>query len=400
MIALIAFLGLTLLAAGLFLATIVHVMILWIAKQRKKPTTKQVKRLKRVAMCFAIALIFNIGLVTVSQRTASTPPILDANGSVRENSVAELIPLDLNGRREWVSIRGWNKQNPVLLFLAGGPGGTQMAAVRYELAALEEHFVVVNWDQPGSGKSFYAEKTKDITVETYVQDGLALTEYLKGRFGQEKIYLVGESWGSALGIFLADRDPLSYHALIGAAQMVDFAETERIDYALALRLAKSNGEKQVLRRLTQNGPPLYHGKDVTWKSAVYLNYLGACMARNPEIKNPGYNTARDILSPEYGLLDQINYIRGVIRTFNHVYPQLYGVDLRIDYKKIDVPVYFYLGRHDINAPLSLSQAYYEALDAPRKELVWFEHSGHSPWINERELFCQRVLDCFSGTEGE
>ena len=87
-----------------------------------------------------------------------------------------------------------------------------MAAVRHELAELEKHFVVVGWDQPGSGKSYYAEKTANITVDTYVQDGHALTEYLKERFSQEKIYLVGESWGSALGIFLAYKYPQSYHA--------------------------------------------------------------------------------------------------------------------------------------------------------------------------------------------
>lgn len=80
-----------------------------------------------------------------------------------------------------------------------------MAAVRHELEELEKHFVVVNWDQPGSGKSYYAEKTKDITVQTYIQDGYALTEYLKDRFSLDKIYLLGESWGSALGIFLVDK---------------------------------------------------------------------------------------------------------------------------------------------------------------------------------------------------
>ena len=109
-------------------------------------------------------------------------PITDANGKPHENSVAELIRLNLNGRKQWISIRGEDKNNPVLLFLAGGPGGTQMASVRHELAELEKHFVVVNWDQPGSGKSYYAERIKKITVDTYIQDGYALTQYLKERF--------------------------------------------------------------------------------------------------------------------------------------------------------------------------------------------------------------------------
>jgi pimeloyl-ACP methyl ester carboxylesterase len=283
----------------------------------------------------------------------------------------------------------------VLLFLAGGPGGTHMAAVRHELAELEKHFVVVGWDQPGSGKSYYAEKTANITVDTYVQDGHALTEYLKERFSQEKIYLVGESWGSALGIFLAYKYPQSYHALIGTGQMIDFAETERMDYAKALEIAENDGDAALVEKLKANGEPPYYGKDVTWKSAVYLNYLSGIMASNPKIHNPGYNTFRDIASPEYGLLDKINYARGIINTFNHVYQQLYNIDMRTDYIKLDVPVYFFLGRHDINAPTVLVEEYERILDAPDKGIVWFEHSGHSPWINERDKFVREVLSCFT-----
>jgi pimeloyl-ACP methyl ester carboxylesterase len=304
--------------------------------------------------------------------------------------------LELNGRKQWISLRGWDKDKPVLLFLAGGPGGTQMAAVRHELAELEKHFVIVNWDQPGSGKSYYAEKTNKITLYTYLQDGYALTEYLKKRFSQEKIYLIGESWGSALGIFLADRYPQSYHAFIGTGQMIDFLQTERMDYAKALKIAEKNGDNNLIKNLKANGEPPYYGGDLTWKSAVYLNFLSAYMANNPEIHNPGYNTIRDVCSSEYGLLDKINFFRGIIYTYNDVYQQLYEIDLREDFTKLDVPVYFFLGRHDVNAPTALVEEYEQVLDAPKKRIVWFEHSGHSPWINEREKFVEEVISCFLG----
>ena len=174
---------------------------------------------------------------------------MDDNGSTPANSIAELTELEFNGRKQWVSIRGWDKDKPVLLFLAGGPGGTQMAAVRHELSELEKHFVVVNWDQPGSGKSYRAQKTKNITVDTYIQDGYALTEYLKERFDEEKIYLVGESWGSALGIFLIDKYPQSYHAFIGTGQMIDFEETERLDYKKAIEIAEEKGDTLFIKNL-------------------------------------------------------------------------------------------------------------------------------------------------------
>jgi len=394
MIQTIIFLILTILAAVALAVLLILTAHCAIIGRMKRITPKHLIRLKKAMIFFAVAMLLNTGLVTLTQLTASTPKIVDENGKIPENSIAELIELELNGRRQWISLRGRDKNAPVLLFLAGGPGGTQMAAVRHVLAELEKHFVVVNWDQPGSGKSYYAEKIKNITAQTYIQDGYALTEYLKNRFSQEKIYLMGESWGSALGIFLVDRYPESYHAFIGTGQMVDFAETERMDYAKALEIAQSKGDTALMERLHANGEPPYYGKDVTWKSAVYLNYLSAYMAGNPQIHNPGYNTLRDIFSSEYGLLDKINFFRGIINTYNHVYQQLYTIDMRADYTKLDVPVYFFLGQHDVNAPTVLVEEYVQVLDAPDKKIVWFEHSGHSPWINEPAKFAEEAISCF------
>ena len=390
MIQLSIFLILTIITVLLLVVLLLKLTHRIIISIGKKANLKQINNIKKTALLLAVVMIINIGFVTYTQIYAYTPPI------DYENSIAEMFELELNGRKQWISIRCWDKNNPVLLFLAGGPGGTQMAAVRHELMELEKHFVVVNWDQPGSGKSYYAEKTHNITAETYIQDGYALTEYLTKRFSKNKIYLIGESWGSALGVFLVNKYPQSYHALIGTGQMIDFAETERMDYARAMDIAKNNGDTEIVEKLTANGEPPYYGKNVTWKSAVYLNYLSMVMTNNPKIHNPGYNTLRDICSPEYGLLDKINYFRGIVNTYNHVYQQLYGIDMRTGYTKLEVPVYFFLGRHDINAPTVLVEEYERILDAPDKKIVWFEYSGHSPWINERDKFVREVLSCFLG----
>ncbi|TCL58941.1 pimeloyl-ACP methyl ester carboxylesterase [Kineothrix alysoides] len=360
----------------------------FIKKEERNPHTSRIKK-NMLILTTAIALCAGFALLT--QFTASTPSIHNEKGNKMEGSISELRQVTLNGRKEWISIRSENRENPVLLFLAGGPGGSQMAAVRYDLGELEKHFVVVNWDQAGSGKSYGAADIGSLTVNTYIEDGYALTKYLCETFKQDKIYLVGESWGSALGIFLIDRAPELFHAFIGTGQMISFLETEVTDYRLALEIAREKDDTKTVNTLKANGQPPYYGRDVTWKSATYLQYLSTYMAANPDIHNGGYNTLRDLFSSEYGILDKINYFRGIVSTFNSVYPQLYNVDLRKNYKEIDVPVYFFLGRHDINAPTSFVEDYFELLHAPSKEIVWFEHSGHSPWINESERFVSELL---------
>lgn len=377
-----------------FLICLISIVQIAIRRLKKSSSDTASVRLKKSAIFFAISALVLVVFIVFSQFTTHTPQILDQNGKTLKGSIAELKKVNLNGHQEWISIRGKNRSNPVLLFLAGGPGGTQMAATRYELSGLEEHFVVVSWDQPGSGKSYNAISKDKINVDTYVKDGIALTNLLRKRFGTEKIYIMGESWGSALGIFLADAAPEKYYSFIGTGQMVDFKETEIMDYKKVMELAKENNDEKTVKKLTANGMPPYYGKDVTWKSAVYLNYLSNYMTKNREITNGGYHTIRDIFSLEYGIWDSINYVRGVINTFNHVYPKLYNIDLRKSYTKLRIPVYFFLGKHDVNAPISLTQEYYDLLEAPQKGIIWFEHSGHDPWMNESGLFVKQTVRVF------
>jgi len=358
---------------------------------KKREYQKMVLRLIKGGFLFIGGIVMTICLTMVTQTTANTPSIVNKHNQVIEGSIAELKEVNLNGRKEWISIRGESTHNPVLLFLAGGPGGSQMAATRYELSELEKHFIVVGWDQPGSGKSYKAIKKSDLTIQTYIDDGHALTKYLKEKFSEEKIYIVGESWGSALGIFLAKEYPKDYHAVIGTGQMVDFLETEKLDYEKALEIAEIRQDTQKIEKLKSNGYPPYYDSDMVWKSAEYLNYLSSYMTKNSQIHNGGYNTMRDIFSIEYGIIDKVNYLRGIVTTFNHVYPQLYDIDLRVTHAELKVPVYFFLGRHDINAPIQLVEDYERILKAPYKEIVWFEHSGHSPWINESQQFVEELL---------
>jgi pimeloyl-ACP methyl ester carboxylesterase len=337
-----------------------------------------------------------LGLVTVllSQGFAYTPPITDASGRVVPGSIATLERVTLNGSQQWVSIRGWSAEKPVLLWLAGGPGGSELASVRHHLGALEEHFVVVNWEQPGAGKSYHAVSHATLTPERYISDGLALAEALRRRFGEQRIYLVGESWGSALGIWMVQRRPDLFHAFAGTGQMVAFLETDLADYEFALRLARQRGDAPKLAQLEALGPPPYFGPGVALKQTKYLWDGFAYMNNDPNIAQDQFNTIGDLLSPEYGLYDKVNWLRGTLDSLDVVYPQLWYVDFRQVAPRLAVPMYFLAGRHDVNAPPAIAEDYYRRLEAPYKEWVWFERSGHNPWVSEAERFAQVVVERF------
>lgn len=373
----------------LSLLMILFNLVLLMVKEDKNGKLKSY--LKRNVIVTGGFIIIMIVFTSLSQLFVKTPPILDSKGNVLKGSIAELEKVNLNGRSEWISIRGQNKDNPVLLFLAGGPGGSEMAAERRNLSELEKNFVVVNWDQPGSCKSYGAIDVKNLTVKTYTDDGYALTNYLCKKFKKDKIYLVGESWGSALGIFMAKEHPEKYYSFIGTGQMVDFKQTEIMDYEKAMEIAQSNKDVKLVKKLKNNGKPPYYGGGLSLKSMAYYDCLSKAMAQNPEIQNYGFSTLKDISSPEYGMIDKFSYLIALNDTFNSFYPKLYGIDLRKDYAKIDIPVYFFIGKLDLNAPISLTQDYYNCLKAPNKEIVWFEHSGHDPWINESSKFVSEVL---------
>ena len=354
--------------------------------------------LPELAGFVAIALI----AIFASQVFASTPPIHDANGKPMPNSIAVMETVKLGGSEEWITIRGKDSRNPLLLFLAGGPGGSQLVLEQRALAELEDRFVVVNWDQPGAGKSFHAIVHAKLTPDRYISDAHELVLHLCQRFGKDKIYLSGQSWGSALGIMVVQRYPDLFHAFIGTGQVVAFLENEKIRYDSALNLAQERGDIQQVENLKQQGSPPYYGNDVLPKMMTYLNDLNKYRNedQNIAIAKPKSNILVDLItSSEYGLYDKLNLSRGELATVGVVFPQLWDVDFRQQATRLKVPIYFLVGRHDRTTSPKLTEEYFNLLTAPHKELIWFEHSGHGSWMNEPAKFVDVMLKILSTQNG-
>lgn len=315
-----------------------------------------------------------VGLIAViaSQAFAATPPITDANGKPLLGSIATLEKVTLNGSEQWITIRGHDVGNPILLNLGmGGPGGGGFAT-RTLFEPLEEHFVVVSWDEPGTGKSYAALPISTLTPQRFVEDAHALTLYLRERFHQDKIYVYGVSWTSILGIWLVQQYPDLYYAYIGNGQMVNTTENDVMGYELALDYLSEKGDIKQLEILRRNGPPPYRGEGLLDRYVAYLDVLNEYMGA------PRYTVVVPIVpfvAPEYGLVDKVNHTRGLVESFTVVYPQLEDLDFETQAPELDVPVYIFAGRDDVNAMSSLVERYYNLLEAPHKELIWLD-GGH------------------------
>jgi pimeloyl-ACP methyl ester carboxylesterase len=298
---------------------------------------------------------------------------------------------------QWLIVRGEDVNKPVLLFLSGGPGSSEAARVLRFNRELEKDFVVVIWEQRGCGKSYPSLNPKEkLTVEQYTSDLIELTNLLRARFDEEKIYLVGHSWGTVIGLRAAQARPDLYHAYVGTAQMVDVLETDQMIYDIMMDYSRQTGDTAFVKTLEKQGPPPYFGKNPV---QPYATLFGReyTVFEVPNIKDEEYRRDGDILllmlkQPEYGWLDRINNLLGLMNTFNVVYPQLQELDFRVDATDLKLPVYLILGRHDLNNPSPIPEDYFNRLQAPHKQLIFFENSGHGMIWEEAGLFHSVMVD--------
>ena len=340
-----------------------------------------------------VAVVTALGLVALAvgiARPANTATIVDGDGNEMTGSIAELTTVDINGHELAMMIRGHSLENPVLLFLAGGPGGSEMGAMRNHLPELEEHFTVVTWDQRGSGKSYpELDPTDTITLDGYVDDTIAVTNYLRDRFDQDDIYLLGQSWGTTLGVLAVQEQPELYRAFIGTGQMVSQRETDRIFYQDTLDWAQADGNDGLVEELEAIGPPPYE-EMFPYETALANEHEVYPYDNSPNSEGQG-GFSENLIVEEYTLVDQIHALGAFIDTFAALYPQLQEIDFRQTATDFQIPMFFVQGANEAGGRADLFNEWYPTVNAPTKDLAVLDTSGHRPLWEQPDEFVDYMV---------
>ncbi|MBC8484611.1 MAG: alpha/beta hydrolase [Bacteroidetes bacterium] len=320
----------------------------------------------------------------------------DRTGINTPNGINSLEKIKLGGIDQWILIRGWNRSNPVLLFLHGGPGAPLFTYARDigVKAKLERHFTLVYWEQRATGKSFSLSIPEEsMTIEQLVSDAFELTEILKDRFKVPKIFLVGRSWGSLIGLLTAKRYPELFYAYIGIGQIVDPLENDRISYRYTIGIAERSGNEEALNDLRNIGEPPFNFKELIiqrkWLTEFYKNMMAEKFNNNPQ------NHLKILLStPEYSLIDILKMGLDPFFSIKHLWnDKFYKTNLFEQIPQIEVPVFFLAGRYDYFTPSEIVENYYHKLTSSKgKHIIWFEKSGHYPELEEPKKFYEIMIN--------
>ena len=308
-----------------------------------------------------------------------------------DKSIAELSNIDIGGISLWLQIRGTNKNNPIILFLHGGPGTAQIGFARKYQNELEKHFVVVNWDQRGAGLSYSSKiDSKTMNINQFISDTKEVVNYLLTHFKKEKLFLIGDSWGSLLGTKVVNKYPDLFHAYIGTGQVVNMKRNEQLAYKYTLEEAKERNDEKAIQKLEEIGLPPYDDLiNSTIIRSKLTRKLGGTM-----YKDSLFNLfiKKMVLSTEYNIIDIYRFIKGNQFSMINIWEEIMEVNFFKEVTSFKIPIYFVLGKHDFTAPSEIAEEYYSYIDAPSKKLIWIENAAHVMQFENSRKFQEIIIN--------
>jgi pimeloyl-ACP methyl ester carboxylesterase len=330
-----------------------------------------------LALCVACAQ-------AVTSADNTNPSAASATGPIARSQY-----VNVDGARLFLQVRGDDRRAPVLLWLHGGPGGAERPLFQYFNSALEHDYVVAYLDQRGTARSFDADAVPgELTIDRHLADLDVIAGRLQDEFGK-RVVLIGHSWGGALALLYAHAHPERVAAVIGVAPLVDTVAQQQAQHAFIAAEAERRNDRKTLERLGTIGPPPYRSSTDALAVEALADKYGAVYHTRP---NKTWVMLSGIVRGLVTPWEIPTLIRGNNVSLAAMNEELLGLHLGESVPALDVPVAFFLGRHDHHVDAAVAADYFASLRAPAKHLVWFEHSAHNIPFEEPDTFVTSVVD--------
>lgn len=347
--------------------------------------------MKPIVATFALVAAFLSPAIAIAQDTcpdrSSYAPareiVADLGRIVAPGGVQEDYAVEIGGIRQWVNVRGQDRDNPMVLFVHGGPASPIIPTLWQFQRPLEEYFTVVNYDQRGSGKTLVLNPQDAVAdtlkIQRYVDDAIALAEHLRSRYHQRKLVLMAHSWGTVVAMHAALQRPDLFHAYVGIGQVINVRTNEQVSFDYGLRTAREQGNTEAVREMESIAP--YPGDVPITRDRIVIarkwpQFYGGLSAYRQDSK---YFFQGPRLSPDYDDAARCAINAGNVFTLGRLLDEFLQVDFT-GVERFPIPVVMFMGCHDYTTPSEPTAAWLARVQAPYKRGVWFEHSAHMiPW---------------------
>lgn len=332
--------------------------------------------MKRLALAVMLAVG---GAVAIAAQPDGREIIGDVSRIVAPNGVQETFKLRIGGIDQWVYTRGQDRNNPVLLFVHGGPASPSAPTMWLYQRPLEEYFTVVNYDQRGAGRTYLENEIEKVRptlrIGQFVDDAVEMAQAISQRYGKRKVILVGHSWGTVVGMRAVLAHPELFHAYVGIGQVISMQDNEKVSFDFALAQARKENNQKAIQALESIAP--YPGDTPITRERIVIErtwaqHYGGLAAYRGDF---AYYFNAPLLSPEYDEAAVKAIDKGSLLTLERVLKEWLEVDFK-PVTKFPVPVVMFMGRHDYTTPSEPTAAWLSKVQAPYKQAVWFENSSH------------------------
>jgi pimeloyl-ACP methyl ester carboxylesterase len=341
----------------------------------------------KVTVVAALALLMTTVIACLGYRGYRHSVIARATAIDPAKGIDEELFGRIGGIEQWISIRGRNRENPVLLIAHGGPGFAMSFLPRSSFFDWTSDFTVAMWDQRGAGKTYgkSGPLAPGVTIDRMVQDGIEVAEFVRAKLEKPKVVLVGLSWGSMLGVRMAYARPDLFYAYVGTGQAVNQHRYKRIGYEEVLDEARRRHNAQAIRELEVAGPPPW---TVASSESVHTKWATRF--------EPGQMTMLEgialvLFESPAGPLDLRDFLKGLLSSDEFFREEQKSVDLS-GLRDFAIPFFVFQGAVDEMTPVPPVRAYFDSITAPHKELALIPNAGHNAIVTRSGEFLKLLRE--------